>query len=263
VLDLERPPNIVVHAADNVLDLKPYTFCWKSGCADGVPPDPPPDIGGPAGVLIEFPVEGWTFTAEFQKAGDPCARTQSVVLERAATTTHTLRPVGYAGTYDVTVSGRGDGDVFAVFRWTTPTDGPLPVPEARLAVLADHDGAVDSYGVELSIVNLARSPAEATASVTVTAANGEALTFDAAHEPSQDLGAEGCRKIEGSLFWDAPDDQGVQAAQLGPAPFSYDVVLILDGVRYEATARWPDDQIPDNEPSVALNFQPPLPALGD
>ncbi len=25
----------------------------------------------------------------------------------------------------------------------------MPVPEARLAVLADHDGAVDSYGVEL------------------------------------------------------------------------------------------------------------------
>src|SRR5262245_15791292 len=187
---------------------------------------------------------------------------RTVVLERTGTTTHTLRPAGDAGTYDVTLSGRGGGDVVAAFRWTTPTDGRLPVPQARLAVLADHDGAIDSYGVELSVVNLAASPAEATASVTVTAANGKALTFDAVREQSEDLGAQRCRTIEGSLYWDGPDNRGVQAAHLGPAPFSYDVVLTLDGVRYQATARWPDDQRPDNKPSVALDFQPPLPALG-
>lgn len=48
-----------------------------------------------------------------------------------------LRPAGHAGTYDVTLFGKGDGDLFVTFRWTTPSDGTLSPPEARLAVLAD------------------------------------------------------------------------------------------------------------------------------
>nr|MBA3851451.1 hypothetical protein [Chloroflexota bacterium] len=51
------------------------------------------------------------------------------------------------------------------------------------------------------------------------------------------------------------------AADLGPAPFTYDVVVMLDGVRYAARAAWPADEIQGNEPSVALEFSPPLPAM--
>jgi hypothetical protein len=48
---------------------------------------------------------------------------------------------------------------------------------------------------------------------------------------------------------------------LGPGPFTYEVELVHDGVRHVATATWPVDVIAGNEPSVALQFQPGLPAL--
>ena len=176
-----------------------------------------------------------------------------------------LAPAGYAGTYDVTLSGRGQGvlggggrAVSVAFRWTTPTDGELDVPRARLAVLADNDGEVDSYGVELAVSGLARSPAAATALVTVTSADGRSLGFEAKHE-NMDT-ASYCLR-EGSLFWDGPDARGLAAARLGPAPFTYDVVLTLDGVEHTATVTWPDDQVEGDEPSVALEFRPALPRL--
>jgi hypothetical protein len=90
---------------------------------------------------------------------------QEVPLEATGGEEFVLRPAGFASTYDVTLFGRGNGDLFVTFRWTTPTDGPLPVPEARLAVLAGHDGRVDSYGVELEVINLARTPKRASATI--------------------------------------------------------------------------------------------------
>ncbi len=165
-----------------------------------------------------------------------------------------LRPAGYADTYDVTLFGRGDGDLFTTFRWTTPTDGPLPKPKARLAVLAGHDGQVDSYGVELQVTNLSRTPRAASATITVRASQGDALTFKAK------LSRGRCFP-EGTLYWDGPDDKGLAAADLGHGPFRYRVKLILDGRRYVASATWPDDEIKGNEPSVRLDFIPSLPAL--
>jgi hypothetical protein len=166
--------------------------------------------------------------------------------------TFVLDPAGHPNTYNVTLFGEGDGDLFVSFRWTTSQEGPLPEPEARLALVADHDGVPDSYGVELLLSNLATTPVEATARITARSQDGNALSFDASRAP-------GCL-AEGTVYWDGPDDQGVAAAALGEAPFTYQVEVRLDGVRYTATARWPDDEITGNEPSVALEFSPPLPA---
>jgi hypothetical protein len=58
------------------------------------------------------------------------------------------------------------------------------------------------------------------------------------------------------VYWNGPDDQGLAAATLGEGPFTYEVVVVLDGVRYAATAAWPDDVIVGNEPSVAIAFEP-------
>jgi len=129
----------------------------------------------------------------------------------------------------------------------------MPVPDARLAVLADHDGEVDSYGVELELSDLRATPRSARAEITVTAANGVSLTFEA-------IPAKGCLG-EGAIYWNGPDRAGRQAARLGPAPFRYDVAVVLDAVRHTATAYWPADLIDGNEPSVELRFSPPLPAL--
>lgn len=121
-------------------------------------------------------------------------------------------------------------------------------------MLADNDGQVDSYGVELQAGNLARTPSEASATVTVRAENGEAVTFEATRSKQKCL-------PEGTVYWDGPDAKGLATAALGEGPFTYEVELVLDGVRYVATATWPDDEIVGNEPSVALDFTPDLPAL--
>jgi hypothetical protein len=176
-----------------------------------------------------------------------------VPVEQTAPGQYLLQPAGHADTYDVTLFGRGDGDLFVTFRWTTPADGPMPVPEARIAVLADHDGRVDSYGIELELSDLAATPREASAEVTVTAADGESLTFSATRAP-------GCM-AEGTVYWDGPDQAGLRAATLGAAPFTYLVEVVLDGTAHAATATWPDDQIAGYEPAVSLEFDPPLPAL--
>jgi hypothetical protein len=251
---LTPPPPVTVGFLDGSVELSAWTFCYKTGCADGAPPADPPDVGSPEEVTVEFPLQGWSFTASFSPAGEECGRIQHVPLEQTGAGTFVLRPAGYAGTYDVTLFGQGNGDLFVTFRWTTPTDGPRPVPEARLAVLADHDGRVDSYGIEFEVANLAATPQRASAVITVRAADGNDLTFQAKGP------ARGCRP-EGTLYWDGPDRKGLAAASLGEGPFTYEVVLTLDGVRYEASARWPEDEIAGNEPSVVLNFTPSLPAL--
>lgn len=239
---------------DQTIDLHAWTYCYRNGCADGAPPPNPAEVGEPEKVFVEFPLRGWSFTASFTPAGEECGRVQQVPLEVTGEGEFVLRPAGYAGTYDVTLFGKGNGDLFTTFRWTTPTDGPLPRPLARLAVLANDDGPVDSYGVELAVTNLARTPRDASARITVKASNGDALTFKARRSRG------GCFP-EGTVYWDGPDDKGQAAAGLGERPFTYEVELRIDGERYVARATWPEDQIPGNEPSVSLRFTPNLPAL--
>jgi hypothetical protein len=248
------PPPVTVRFGDRDLQLQPWTYCYDSGCVDGIPPTNPPDVGSPEQIVVKYPLTGWSFTASFRPADDPCGRQQDVPLDAQDDQTHVLSPAGHAGTYDVTLFGQGNGDLFVTFRWTTPSDGPLPTPEARLAVLAAHDGRVDSYGVELEVKNLAATPVDATATITVRAADGRAVTFDATRAPIQCLPA-------GTVYWDGPDDQGLAAAALGEGRYTYEVALVIDGVRHTATAAWPADVITGNEPSVALDFQPDLPAL--
>jgi hypothetical protein len=252
--DLDSPPPVTVRFFDQSIDLHAWTYCYGNVCADGSPPAETPDVGSPQEVVVEFPLSGWSFTASFRPTKDECGRVQQMPLESTGGGAFVLRPAGYADTYDVTLFGQGDGDLFVTFRWTTPIDGTLPPPEARLAVLADHDGQVDSYGVELEVTNLARTPKKTSASITVRSATGETVTFEATRSDHPCL-------PEGTVYWDGPDNEGLEAAALGNGPFTYEVELVLDGVRYVATAAWPQDEIVGNEPSVALDFTPDLPAL--
>ncbi len=252
--ELEAPPPVTVRFSDEAVALEAWTYCYRSVCASGRPPAQPPDVGNPDEVVIEFPLAGWSFTASFRPAADECGRIQEVPLEAAGNGRFLLRPAGYAGAYDVTLFGRGDGDLFATFRWTTPSDGALPRPQARLAILADHDGRPDSYGVELEVSNLARTPRQASARITVQAGDGDAITFNARRSQTRCL-------PEGTVYWDGPDEKGLAAAALGEGPFTYTVELVLDGARFVATAAWPTDEIVGNEPSVALHFTPNLPSL--
>jgi len=234
-------------------DLNAFGYCYGTICVDGFPPKPLPAVGSPKEVMIDFPLAGWSFDAMFEPSRESCGRTQTVALERTGDGSFVLKPAGFAGTYDVTLFGRGDGDLVTAFRWSTPSDGPLPVPEASLALIAGQGNEIDSYGVELLVSNLAETPARAIALVTVTAANQESLTFAATQ-------VKRCW-AEGTVYWDGPDQEGLAAADLGPPPFRYRVKLSLDGRHYAATAVWPADEIKGNEPSVTLTFDPPLPSL--
>ena len=251
---ITAPPRVTVRNGAASLDLEAFSFCFDDGCVDGAPPETLPDIGSAPELRVDFPLDGWTFDVTFTPAEEECGRQQTVTLKRAADGSFALLPAGPAGTYDVSLFGVGQGDLVTNFRWTTTADGPLATPSARLAVLADHDGEIESYGVELELIGLATTPTEATASITVTAADGSSSTFDATQQ------LQGCQPT-GYVYWDGPDEAGLAAAELGPAPFSYSVDLVLDGARHTGTARWPDDEIPGNEPSARLTFVPPLPAL--
>jgi hypothetical protein len=233
--------------------LKPWTACYATGCYDGMPPEELHDVGTREEVPFSFPDSGWSFEATFRAVGPGCSRAITVPVQKTGDRTFAVHPAGPAGTWDVDVFGRGEGDVITTFRWTTSARGEMPEPDGYLGVVADHDGRPDSYGVELSLNDLATHPREAVAVVTVTAANGESLTL----EPMR---PEGTCYHEGHVFFRGSEAQGDRAAALGPAPFRYDVGLTLDGVQHAATAVWPRDQIKGLAPYASLTFDPPLPA---
>lgn len=251
--DRNAPPPVTIRSLDQSIELTAWSYCFGNRCVSGAPPPQPAHVGSPDEVLVEFPLEDWSFDAFFTPAGERCGRVQQVPVEEAGDGGLVLQPPGYAGAYDVTLFGRGDGDLAVTFRWTTPEDGPLPEPEARTAIISGSPRNPHSYGIELAIDNLAETPGEASATITVEADGGESLTFEAQEERSL------CR--QGSLYWNGPDRMGREASELGEGPFRYRVEVWLDGKRYVAEAIWPDDEIRGNEPSVRLEFRPALPAL--
>lgn len=248
---LVAPPPVIVSSTDRSLELSAWSYCFKNGCASGSPAADPPAVGSPSEVFVEFPLPEWSFVATFTPAGEECGRHQQVPLEPVGNG-FLLRPAGYADTYDVTLFGSGDGSLSVTFRWTTPDDGPLPEPEGRAAIITDKNGHPFSYGIELEITNLAQTPSEASARITVEADGGDSITFDAVR-------AEELCRPEGTVYWDGPDNKGLDAAELGEGPFAYTIELSLDGMRYVGTGTWPEDEIRGSEPSIELDFNPELP----
>lgn len=260
-----RPP-ILVRGEGRELTLSPWTACWSgpssSVCADGRPPENPPDIGGPAELEVEFAVPDWRFTATAAPTGVECGREQTVDLEATGATTHRLVPIGPAGDYTITLSGWAKagagqrGDVHTTFRWHTPRPGPNEAPKATASIIGGLPSAPVSYGVEVSAraLGVSTQKGKVGASVVVTSANGASTSIDLEPRPVGDC------VPEGSLYLGASEDMGKEAAKLGPAPFRYDVTLVLDSIPYRGTGTWPDDQMSECSPCTALHFTPPLPA---
>ena len=249
---LTGPPPFRLRYDGQELVLRPHTWCYDSGCVDGASADSP-SVGSPTAIRVRVPVEDWDLVATFTPVGQRCGR-QQTVKPTEVYGWHLLDPAGRSGLYNVDLFAQGGGDMVARFRWATPTDGAPPIPKATLALIAEHDGAADSYGVELTLENLADTPHSVRARITVAAANGRSLTFDARQ-------AEGPCSPEGTVYFDGPDAKGRAAAALGDLPFHYTVVVMIDGTTYRSSADYPADEIRGNEPSVALEFTPALPAL--
>lgn len=252
---MEQPPPFQVRYGADVLELYAYTFCYRNGCVDGIDDDPP-SVGSPNEIFVRVPVEAFDDLVVSQSAdGDLCdGRRVEAEAEHLGDGWWRVSPRGPAGEYRVSLFARGDGagDMVADVWWETPSDEPLPEAEASLALIADHDGEPDSYGLELMVTNLPTTPKEHSATITVTAANGASRTIDATPAAGACVG-------EGALYFDGPDGEAKQAADLGDFPFTTRVELMLDGVVHVATATYPDDEIEGYEPHVALRFTPPLP----
>ena len=259
------PPPFRVRYDEQELVLHPHTYCLGA-CVDGVPLSPP-EVGSPVELQVYVPVEEFTLSVharELTREPRPdrpffnatCGgRSFALPVEDLGDGWWVVRPAGPAAHYDVELFAQGGGDMIANLRWRTPADQAMPEPSARLALIAEHDGRPDSYGLELAIDELAETPARAVAEIEVTAGNGRSLTFEATQAK------DSCRS-EGDLYFDGPDEPAKAAAGIGGFPFTTTVTLTLDGRVHRASAVYPDDEIEGHEPSVALEFTPELPAGG-
>ena len=262
-----RPPAIHVRGGGKELVLSPWTACWSSGaatgCADGRPPEVPPDIGSPPDIEVGFDAPGWRFSATTVPTGQACGgRSQSMDLPATGPTTHRLLPIGRAGDYTITLNGRSTeaapnkGDVVTTFRWRTTKDGPNEPPSATMSLMASTPALRASMGAELSAralgVSTNAGTVEASAVVTTSTGGTLAVAFERSNVECVP---------DGSLFLRSPNDDGKAIAGLGPAPYRYAVTLTLDGRTYRGTGTWPQDEIHECSPCTRLRWDPPLPAL--
>lgn len=162
-----------------------------------MPPSDPPSVGSPDHVLIDFPLDGWSFHATFQPAGPevrPDADRSSSSDRPRILRLAPRRPCRHLRRDIVRARQRRPRHrisvVHAIRRAT-------PGAEVAAGLLAGHDGQLDSYGVELEASNLAKTPAAATAKITATAANGESTTFEATRSRQR------CQP-DGTLYRDGP-----------------------------------------------------------
>ena len=253
--DEEGAPPVILQLDGEQVGLEPWSSCYGNLCADGFPQPPFEDVGDRDQVPFAFPLKGWTFEASFSPAGEArCERTFPAHVEKTGDHTFAVGVAGPPGAYDVDVFGSGPGgDVIVTFTWTTTKAGPLPEPSAFAGIVTDNDKELDSYGVEIGLDALAGAYRDASATVTVTAANGSSTTIGPLAQ------GEGCAG-DGTASFVGSEAGGKRAAGLGAAPFDYQVEVTLDGQTYVGTAVWPRDEKPDEAPYTTLTFDPPLPA---
>ncbi|RZI95912.1 MAG: hypothetical protein EOO67_01605, partial [Microbacterium sp.] len=196
--ELAQPGPFVVVYGDEGLNLWPSSYCYASGCADGIDDDPP-DVGSPDELFVrvaemDFDEVG----AGLIGGGDLCAgRGMDAVTTDLGGGWWSVRPAGPADDYLVTLYAKGPaGSMAAELRWTTASDAPLPDPRSSLALVVERDGRPDVFGVDLRVDNLTASPSSYAAVITATAADGSSTTFTASSS-HRCLG-------EGSLRFDGP-----------------------------------------------------------
>lgn len=249
------PPRFHVLTENGQIDLRPWTICALTYCADGFPDDENlPDVGAVDHLAFGFDLSDWEFrNVTFRELDVDCPRTISIEATRTGERTFRIDPAGPAGRWAVDIFGRGpDGDAVTTVEWTTRSDGSYgPSASGVAAVLADHDGELDSYGVELALSHLDRWYDDAEATITVTSADGRSVTIPVRAPRNCDTA--------GNLFFHAPDDRGREATVLGEGPFTYTAEVVLGGRTYTGTGNWPDDQIKGYAPNVKLAWDPLLP----
>jgi len=139
---------------------------------------------------------------------------------------------------------------------TDSTDDGSTAPGGSLSIVGGSDTEPVGLAPELRFRNLATAPADASARITVTAANRQSYTMYTTAPERPPGGA-------GVLVFRGDQSLGDQVVDLGPPPYRYSVELSLDGGTYRGTGSWPEDQGNDDEPAIELAFDPPLPGRSD
>ena len=243
-----------------VLDEQPWTACLGNGCWDGGPGlgGPIPSVGSPDALYFAFDYPDWKFHwVSFNPVDDECGG-RSITVRATPVTDRIFRvdPAGLRGEWRVDVFGRAPagGDAVTSVRWTTPTDGSMPEPGATGSLFTDQDGQrVAPYGgPELHLADLARTPARAAASWTVTAQDGTSAMVPLRREASS------CER-DGAVSFQGRDLTPAELDSLSGESVTYTVELSLDGKTYTGTAQWPQDETAE-APYTGFTFDPPLPS---
>ena len=259
----DQPPEPQVLTRTGWMPVDVTSTCWEhedtAFCADGIAAPPYVTAVPGADATFAFPIEGWTFTALAQPLVspdaqlDPCTRFVDMTVTTSGSAFQAAVD-GPAGRYLVHLNGQGpQGSVSSSFAWTFTVSRQTPPATGHLALLTDHDGELDSYGVEVGIRGLDSGYPDATATATVTAVDGSSRTYG----PYRDRDRNRCD--DGSIFITSPRSEPEPSPDLGPGPYQYRVELFLAGRTYIGTAVWPRDERPDEAPNTDLVFAPPLP----
>lgn len=259
--DDSKAPPVMLWLDGREEQLLPWTSCYTSpqgqgACIDGLPVPPFTDVGDRESVDFRFPLPGWTFQATFTPLSEAvCERMITVDARATGTYTFEVPLAGPPGDYQVDLFGRAPdgGDVITTFRWSTDEPGTLPAPHGYAGVVGGDKKETQVYPPEIGLTDIADLNRRPTASITVTAANGESLTVPG-------LRADSYCWAQGSVFFRAPDGAESGVLALGPRPYTYTVDVVLDGTTYTGTGTWPTDEERGNEPYVTLDFTPELPA---
>lgn len=264
---VDEPPSLRVRGAGDWIEVRPFSWCWGNACADGMPPDPLPDLGAVSAstpVLVDLP-KGWELWPSWDAMGQECGTRISLEPIVAGTEPVVVPPAGAAGTWGLELFARppGGGDVIGAVQATMDTDAPVPPPELRLTSFFDHDGTIVRYGpVELRVRYLAveTRDRDLDATLTVESADGRLTTIDLAGAEAGP--GDGCVLPGEALL--LQEGEGGQPAEvvvedeIGRPPYRLTVEVRSDGVAHVAEATWPTD-VDEEDSAIRLELEPPLP----
>ncbi|MCL2316503.1 MAG: hypothetical protein FWC46_05385 [Actinomycetia bacterium] len=104
------PPPFLVRAGGDTVEVRPFTFCWRTMCADGFPLDPPTVTLAPV-IDVWAPVEMTRLTASLAPADEAGADPSPITVQSLGSGWWRVHPVAESGqdyVLDLFASGRGD-----------------------------------------------------------------------------------------------------------------------------------------------------------
>jgi hypothetical protein len=254
--DGEGPPPLELRADGASITAAQGTSCWGNGCFDSVTPRASelPRIGPAATLEVGFPLPAnWGVRigddTGFRGCGD-----YPVLVEAGDDGTLRLSPSGPPGVRVASYFAyAGGGDTSGWWRWhDAPRDGQ-PLAWVHVNQNSPSSGGMTDLRLVLDDADV---DGEVSARVTVTAADGAASTF-ALPEVDQHCPDDGV--VELALSPGTPEQR---IDGLGPAPYSYDVSLEVDGAAHTGVGAWSGEGT-EHGGDAALTFDPSLPSLAE